>query len=143
MSHNYRPKKPTKTKIDYGVDYVGAVEDPMDLVIAAALRRATGDENNRRHGKNMLTERIKISKAGPRISMDMLDMDEDEDEPPPAAAESPTYKVPPLCKCCNEAPRVLTKCNKVLDDIKTLYEFLMWRGEEATIPRRSASNCTR
>jgi hypothetical protein len=65
MSPNYRPKKPPKTKIDYGMDYIGAMEDPMDLAIAAALH-ATGDEYNRRHGKNnMPTERIKISDAPP------------------------------------------------------------------------------
>jgi hypothetical protein len=64
ISSFFLTMKPTKTKIDYGKDYVGAVEDPMDLVIAAALR-ATGDEYNRRYGKkDMPTERIKISDAG-------------------------------------------------------------------------------
>jgi hypothetical protein len=141
MSPNYRPKKPPKTKIDYGMDYIGAVEDPMDLAIAAALR-ATGDEYNRRHGKNnMPTERIKISDAGAGMRVFTpagentiaisMDMDEDDaDEPPPAATESPMYTAPPLCKYCNEAPCVLTQCDEALDDTKTLYEFLMWRGEE-------------
>jgi hypothetical protein len=119
------------------MEYVGAMEDHMCLVIAAALC-ATGNEYNHRHGKkDMPTEHIEISDAGARmrvfspigentiaISMDMLDMDEDEDDafggdkpaadkPPPAAAKSPTYKAPPLCKHCNEGPCVLTQCDGV------------------------------
>jgi hypothetical protein len=65
MSPNYRPKEPPKTKIDYAMDYIGAMEDPLDLAIAAALC-ATGDAYNLCHGKNnMPTESIKISDAPP------------------------------------------------------------------------------
>jgi hypothetical protein len=64
--HETRPKKPAKAGYridDYGMDYIGAVEDPMDTVIGAALL-ATGQEYARRTGKNMKTDRISVTDAG-------------------------------------------------------------------------------
>jgi hypothetical protein len=49
-------------KYDYGLDYKGVVEDPMDGVIASALR-ATGEEWKRRHGTETPAERISLFHA--------------------------------------------------------------------------------
>jgi hypothetical protein len=145
---------------NYGMDYMGkAAVDPMDVMIAAALR-ATGDEYNRRHGKtNMPTERIEITDAGEglrvfapagentiAISLDM-DGDEDYSDMPnifgnkkpaaattvpeePAEAPSSEWTMPATCRHCMETPCVLTQVDEALDPNKCLYEYLMWQGED-------------
>jgi hypothetical protein len=58
-----RNNKKNPKMYDYGMDYEGTVSDPMDGVIAAALR-ATGQKYARLTGKDMQTDRISVTDAG-------------------------------------------------------------------------------
>jgi hypothetical protein len=62
-----RNNKKKPKMYDYGMDYEGTVSDPMDGVIAAALR-ATGQEYARRAYKDMQTDRISVTDAGAGVS---------------------------------------------------------------------------
>jgi hypothetical protein len=130
--------------MDGVIDYQGTVSDPMDGVIAAALR-ATGQEYAHRTGKDIQTDRINVTGAGAglrvftptntgalAISLDLEDDDElsnfkmpEREKTDPICEPTPTE-----CKYCLESPCVLNWKDDALDPERSLYDYLMWRGDE-------------
>jgi hypothetical protein len=127
-------------KYDYGLDYKGVVEDPMDGVIASALR-ATGEEWKRRHGTETPAERITVSDAGagfrcfmpssnPNVMALSLDLEDDEAEAFTATATDRGDVDVVRCKHCEHCPCVLDQMDPDMDPTRNLYDHLMCRGDD-------------
>jgi hypothetical protein len=160
MSRDYHPKQIAKAGYrigDYGMDYIGAVEEPMDTVIGSALL-ATGQEYARRTEKDMKTNCISVTDAGAgmrvfapadalidknvvAISLD-LEGDEDissfkmPDLKMPDLKQTKTdpvcEKTPPKCKHCEQTPCILNwNSGSDLDDEMSQYEYMMKVGDDA------------
>jgi hypothetical protein len=133
---------------DYGMDYEGTVSAPMDGVIAAALR-GTGQEYARPAGKEMQTDRISVTDAGAGLRVFMptdaamdkgvlaisLDLEDDDElsnfKMPEKEKTDPICEpVPTLCKYCDESPCILNWKDDALDPERSLYDYMMWRGDE-------------
>jgi hypothetical protein len=89
------------SKYDYGMDYIG--DTPNDPVAV------------------LLSE-----------SLDLEDDDEFYDIPPQKAEKMDPIcdPNPTCCKYCNESPCVVNWKDDSLDPERSLYDYLMWRGEE-------------
>jgi hypothetical protein len=137
------------SKYNYGMDYIGDTpQDPMDVVIATALRQ-TGEEWRRRNGTaDHIVDNVTVGSIGAgirafvpndpndpgvvAISLDLEDDDEFYDILPQKAEKMDPIcePTPTECKYCLESPCVLNWKDDALDPERSLYDYLMWRGEE-------------